>query len=97
MSLKYFNIRFLLILGGFFLFLFGSYHLFFLFDRKQEQKQVVKDRGQARLSQKDMLQISEGDIILRRGYGFFSDFIADNLNEDTYDVTHAGILYKKNN
>lgn len=97
MSPKYFNIRYLLILGGFFLFLFGGYHLFFLFDRKQEQKQVVKDRGQARLSQKDILQISEGDIILRRGYGFFSDFIADNLNEDNYDVTHAGILYKKNN
>lgn len=95
MSPKYFNIRYLLILGGFFLFFFGGYHLFFLFDRKQEQKQVVKNKGETRLSQKDMLQISEGDIILRRGYGFFSDFIADNLNENSYDVTHAGILYKK--
>ena len=49
--------------------------MFFLFDRKQEQKQVVKNKGETRLSQKDMLQISEGDIILRRGYGFFSDFV----------------------
>ena len=40
--------------------------------------------------------LKEGDIILRRGFGNISDFIADFLDEE-YPVTHAGLLVKPNN
>jgi hypothetical protein len=36
-------------------------------------------------------QLKEGDLILRRGFGNISDFIADFLDEK-YPLTHAGIL-----
>ena len=35
----------------------------------------------------------DGDILLRRGYGTISDFIADFLSEE-YPVTHCGFIVK---
>lgn len=41
-------------------------------------------------------KINNGDIILRRGYGLVSDYIANSFNEK-YKITHSGIIIKNNN
>ena len=41
------------------------------------------------LSPQKLALLQEGDILLRKGYGSISDFIADFLNEK-YPVTHCG-------
>lgn len=41
-------------------------------------------------------QINNGDIILRRGHGLVSDYIANAFNEK-YSITHSGIILKQNN
>lgn len=43
------------------------------------------------LTQAELMQLRDGDLLLRRGYGTISDFIADYL-EEKYPLTHAGIL-----
>lgn len=86
----------LFFLGIFCALLWGGFHLFFWIDRKQEVKLVAKNTQIARLSKTQIELLQEGDIILRRGYGFFSDMIAKRLNDTIFDVTHSGILYKKN-
>ena len=87
----------LFVFGILFLLLFVSYKAFFYFDKKEEQFQVSKNKSNIRLTRSDINKLQEGDIILRRGYGYFSDMIADHLNTKGFDVTHAGILTKKNN
>ena len=67
----------------------GSFSVILL-DRYTRGEETSNQRYKEKLLQ-------EGDIILRRGYGFFSDIIAQRLNDDTFDVTHSGILYRKNN
>ncbi|MDO4880685.1 MAG: YiiX/YebB-like N1pC/P60 family cysteine hydrolase [Capnocytophaga sp.] len=82
--------------GIFLLFLFFSFHTFFWIDRKQEKKLVSENQSITRFSKKDFSLLQEGDIILRRGYGFFSDIIAKRLNDSIFDVTHSGVLVLKN-
>ncbi|MFK8274767.1 YiiX/YebB-like N1pC/P60 family cysteine hydrolase [Capnocytophaga cynodegmi] len=77
------------------LFLWGSFHFFFWVDRNQESKLIRQNQKITRLSQDDLKKIQQGDIILRRGYGFFSDLISKKLNDSVFDVTHSGILYLK--
>lgn len=72
------------------------YKGFFYFDRKSEQAEIVKNEAVTRLSQEEIAQIQEGDFILRRGFGFFSDYISKELNDSVIDVTHAGIITKRN-
>ena len=84
---------FVLVLLAFYL----GFKLFFFFDVKSEQKLVLENIAKERLNQEDFQKIKEGDFILRRGYGFFSDLIAERLNDNHIDVTHAGILTQKNN
>ena len=72
------------------------YKGFFYFDRKSEQAEIVKNEAVTRLSQEEISQIQEGDFILRRGFGFFSDYISKELNDSIIDVTHAGIITKRN-
>ena len=92
------NLKKIIVLFGIlFLFLWSGYHLFFFFDRREEGKLVSKNENIERLSVQQRELLQEGDIILRRGYGFFSDIIAQRLNDSIFDVTHSGILYKKNN
>ena len=92
------NLKKIIVLFGIlFLFLWSGYHLFFFFDRREEEKLVSKNENIERLSVQQRELLQEGDIILRRGYGFFSDIIAQRLNDSIFDVTHSGILYKKNN
>ena len=91
----------LITLGIFFL-LWAAFKLFFYFDTQQEKRLVAANLKQTRLTQLQLTQLQltqlqEGDIILRRGYGLFSDMIADMLNNKKYDVTHSGILHKKRN
>lgn len=75
---------------------FSAYKLFFYFDKKAEQEEIVKNKSVTRLSVKELSNIKEGDFILRRGFGFFSDYISKKLNDSSIDVTHAGIIVKKN-
>ncbi len=48
------------------------------------------------LSVTELKQIKEGDIILRRGYGWVSDAI-QNMNADKRNITHCGIIVKQKN
>ena len=92
------KLKFIFLYFGIFLFtLWGAFQLCFWIDTQEEKKQVIKDTYLERLSPSQEKLLQEGDIILRRGYGFFSDIIAQRLNDDTFDVTHSGILYRKNN
>lgn len=83
-----------LILGIFIFLIYLCFKLFFYFDKLEEQKLVQKNLNIERLSQENLAKLQPGDIILRRGYGFFSDMISKKLNNSVFDVTHAGILYK---
>lgn len=78
----------------FMLFLLGfiSYKLFFVFDQKTEEKAVIRHQNMTRLTAEETSLLCEGDIILRRGFGIFSDLVSKHLNDSTIDVTHAGIL-----
>lgn len=90
-------ILWIMVFGSVFLFLFLSIEFFFYTHKKVENHKVREDKSLARLSTEEMGRLQEGDIILRRGYGFFSDMIATHFNDSHYDVTHAGILYQKEN
>lgn len=45
----------------------------------------------AELDSTERTELQHGDILLRRGYGTVSNFIADFLKED-YEVTHCGFV-----
>lgn len=79
-----------------FCFCFTAYKVFFYFDYKSEEREVKRNKAITRLSPSELSLIHEGDFILRRGFGFFSDYISENLNDGTVDVTHAGIIVKEN-
>lgn len=93
--MKKYLIKGTLFFSFFLLFLWGSFHFFFWVDRNQESKLIRQNQKITRLSQEDLKKIQQGDIILRRGYGFFSDLISKKLNDSVFDVTHSGILYLK--
>lgn len=93
--MKKYLIKGTLFFSFFLLFLWGSFHFFFWVDRNQESKLIRQNQKIARFSQEDLKKIQQGDIILRRGYGFFSDLISKKLNDSVFDVTHSGILYLK--
>lgn len=46
------------------------------------------------LSLQELNQLKNGDILLRKGYGTISDYIADFLQEQ-YPVTHCAFILKK--
>lgn len=79
---------------GVFLYLNIGYKIFFYFDGIEERKQIEKYREIPRLSEQEKMLLKNGDILLRRGFGIFSDMIAEDLNSSDYDVSHAGILYQ---
>ena len=83
---------FFLCFGILFLFLWGGFRLFFWVDTLQEKKQVTRNSSIIRLTPEQLALLEEGDIILRRGYGFFSDIISQKLND-----SHSAILYRENN
>ena len=45
------------------------------------------------LTKQELAQLQYGDIILRKGFGIVSDFIADYLNEP-YPVTHCAFYFE---
>lgn len=87
--------KWLFVFGIFLLALIIGYKFFFYLDNKEEKQQVTKNKSLVRLTTSDIEKLQEGDIILRRGYGYFSDMIANHLNTKGFDVTHAGILIQK--
>lgn len=82
---------------GFCFFLWIFYRSVLFFDQQEEKKIVRNHQKITRISLKEQEKIQEGDIILRRGYGFFSDLIAENFKNEPYELTHTGILCKKEN
>lgn len=54
---------------------------------------VKKNEEIARLTEKQISSLKNGDIKAR--LWFFSDMISERFNRSPFDVTHAGILYKK--
>lgn len=75
---------------------FIIYRLFFFIDATIESDEVKRDNGITRLNKSQWDKLKDGDVILRRGYGYFSDIISHYLNDSVFDVTHCGILYKDN-
>lgn len=88
--------KFIFYLAMLFLLALLAYKLFFYFDKKSEQKAILKNEAVTRLSNEELAKIEEGDFILRRGFGFFSDYVSKELNAGFIDVTHAGIIIKRN-
>lgn len=86
-----------LFVAAFFCLLALCYKLFFIADHNAETMAIAENKAVTRLSPTEMAQLHEGDFILRKGFGYFSDIIAKNLNHGSIDVTHAGILVKRNN
>ncbi|MFN4198845.1 MAG: hypothetical protein ACK4FS_07460, partial [Flavobacterium sp.] len=84
--------KLLFILFMLFLCSITSYKVFFYFDKKSEEKEVYRHGKITRLTVEEIELLQEGDIILRRGFGFFSDLVSTYLNDSIIDVTHAGIL-----
>jgi hypothetical protein len=82
---------FYLIIGVFF-FIIICIKLFFYLDGIEEKREVINNFNYPRISPTEIAKIQEGDFILRRGFGFFSDVIATQLNKAPFDVTHAGII-----
>ncbi len=73
-----------------------AYRGFFLWDSHIEEKTANELRSIPRLTDQELALLEEGDIIMRRGFGLFSDWIAKSLNTGGMDVTHAGILTCRN-
>jgi hypothetical protein len=86
-----------LFVAAFFCLLALSYKLFFYADHASETSAIAENKLITRLSTNEMAQLHEGDFILRKGFGYFSDIVAKNLNHGSIDVTHAGIVVKRNN
>ncbi|WP_417356715.1 YiiX/YebB-like N1pC/P60 family cysteine hydrolase [Flavobacterium sp.] len=78
-----------------FIFAIIVYKSVFYFDKQTESKLVKLHENTSRLNNREISLIKEGDFILRKGFGHFSDFIAQNLNHGSYDITHCGIIIKK--
>ena len=88
--------KLLFFLAAFLLLSYAAFRIFFYIDHRSEEKQVAENEHSLRLTPSQLDSLQEGDIILRRGYGIFSDMIAKRLNDGRFDVTHSGILYRKN-
>ena len=80
-----------------FIFAIIFYKSVFYFDKQAENELVKLYENTSRLSDHEVSLIKEGDFILRKGFGHFSDFIAQNLNHGSFDITHCGIIVKKDN
>ena len=70
--------------------------IFFYFDSLIEKREVKNKLSYSMISRTEIAKIKEGDFILRRGFGYFSDMIASHLNQPPFDVTHAGIIVIEN-
>lgn len=82
---------FYFIIGVLFFTIIG-FKFFFYLDAVKEKREVKNKSTYSRISSTEIAKIQEGDFILRRGFGYFSNMIATRLNQAPFDVTHAGIL-----
>jgi predicted RNA binding protein with dsRBD fold (UPF0201 family) len=62
--------------------------------KKGSSKSKIEEPFLYKLSDSEKALLQEGDIILRRGYGFVSTMILNLMDED-FEVTHIGILVEK--
>jgi len=90
--MKAYNLKKSLILGSFVLIslLLG----FWIFWKIYDKQELVKEKQSSYiLPDKEKNLIHDGDIILRRGFGFVSDYIVKTFDED-YKISHCGIICK---
>lgn len=83
----------LFIMAGFFL--LGK-RGFLATDRALEARSVHANNEIPRLTDADLANIQEGDIILRKGYGMVSNWVSQHLNSGRYDISHSGLLTHRN-
>ena len=92
------NQKWIKIIGFIFLalfFVFIVYKLLFYFDLKVEQKQINSNIEVLRLYEDELSKLEEGDIILRKGFGYMSHMVSQQFNDGTYDISHCAILKKE--
>ena len=83
----------ILIVGAALIFI-GSLKLFlFIYDKYSEREQFFSTYS---LSPAEKNILHDGDIILRHGYGYASDFIVETFNTDI-NISHCAIIRKVNN
>ena len=83
----------ILIVGAALIFI-GSIKLFlFIYDKYSEREQLFSTYA---LSPAEKNMLHDGDIILRHGYGYASDFIVETFNSDI-NISHCAIIRKVNN
>lgn len=66
------------------------YAFFWWYEYKSQQKQKISHYS---LTNIEISELQEGDIILRHGYGLVSDLIVESLNEPL-DISHCAVLAK---
>ncbi len=71
----------------------GSWLFLHLYNKSTERDQAVT---YYRLTPEEKALLRDGDIILRHGFGFVSDMIVEQLDEQ-YDISHCAILCKDTN
>lgn len=65
--------------------------LLYVFIVSDKLKKVTYNNANYCLSEDERDSLQDGDIILRKGYGFVSNQIVETL-KDTLDVSHCGII-----
>ena len=76
--------------------LFGAPFFFEYFDSKIESKSVTFYQDQIRLPDRIVDSLKTGDLIFRKGYGPITDVISELIESGPYDLTHCGIIMRKN-
>lgn len=69
--------------------IFALLYVFILSDKLEK----AYDNASYHLSEEEKSLLQDGDIILRRGYGFISARIVETL-KDTLNISHCGIIVK---
>lgn len=81
----------------FFLSIFGLIFSAWLFRTVYNKIELKKEKAVSYiLSEKDKTLIQDGDIILRYGHGFVSDYIVKTFDEK-YNISHCGIIKRTEN
>jgi hypothetical protein len=71
--------------------------IFFEFvDSRIESKNVALNEQAIRIPEHIINSLQTGDLIFRKGYGPITDFISEVIETGPYDLTHCGIIVRKN-
>ncbi len=70
------------------------YKFLFYIDLKVEQKEINSNFKIERLNKEAIDKLEDGDIILRKGFGYMSHMVSQKFNDGTFDISHCAILKK---